>query len=124
MPKQSRQGETYEVVKARYIKSMLQNCVMYDHSTTLERDLGQYENYGVNNQFWQNCKEVDQMISDGSQTDKSFMEEFENTSNQFLKYIEINAEQHIIQMEPLLQMLKYRRIIEKTTISLEQITVY
>ena len=77
MPKQSRQGETYEVVKARYIKSMLQNCVMYDHSTTLERDLGQYENYGVNSQFWQNCKEVDQMISDGSQTDKSFMEEFE-----------------------------------------------
>lgn len=77
MPKQSRQGETYEVVKARYIKSMLQNCVMYDHSTTLERDLGQYENYDVNNQFWQNCKEVDQMISDGSQTDGSFMEEFE-----------------------------------------------
>lgn len=77
MPKQSRQGETYEVVKARYIKSMLQSCVMYDHSTTLERDLGQYENYGVNNEFWQNCKEVDQMISDGSQTDKSFMEEFE-----------------------------------------------
>lgn len=77
MPKQSRQGETYEVVKARYIKSMLQSCVMYDHSTTLERDLGQYENYGVNNQFWQNCKEVDQMISDGSQTDKSFMEKFE-----------------------------------------------
>lgn len=77
MPKQSRQGETYNVVKARYIKSMLQNCVMYDHSTTLERNLGQYENYGVNNQFWQNCKDVDQMISDGSQTDRSFMEEFE-----------------------------------------------
>lgn len=76
MPKRIRQGETYNVVKARYIKSMLQNCVMYDHSTTLERNLGQYENYGVNNQFWQNCKEVDQMLSDGSQMDEQFMKEF------------------------------------------------
>lgn len=76
MPTLDRTSEDYDVIKARYIKSMLQNCVMYDHATTLEKDLGKYENYNAKSFFWKQCKENDQIIADGSQADKDFVEEF------------------------------------------------
>lgn len=89
MPKFDNSNDDANTVFARYIRQTLSSIIKYDNSDTIEKDLSGKEN---NVHFWQMCKETDQIISDGSVSDPSLMQLFNQYFNSVLQvYRDVNG---------------------------------
>ena len=89
MPKFDNSNDDANTVFARYIRQILSNIVKYDNADTIEKDLSGKES---NVHFWQMCKETDQIISDGSVSDPSLMQKFNDHFKSVLQvYRDVNG---------------------------------